>query len=115
LFGLGLSGSVEDAAFKECIKASQIDEPKITEGTLGDIVKLYPANTRQLRFSTGDSLFDRAAAWYADNMYLAPRRRFTAAAAKLRPVFVYVFEEFIHGDSPKLSGMQKLFITVSVR
>jgi hypothetical protein len=78
---------------------------KITKGTLDDMVKLYPANMKQLRFSTGDSLFDRAAAWYADNMYLTPRRRFTATALRLPPVFIYLFEEFIPGDSSKLGGM----------
>jgi hypothetical protein len=111
LFGLGLSGSAEDAAFKQFVKASQINPSMITEDTLDDIVKLYPANTRQLRFFTGDSLFDRAAAWYADSMYLAPRRRFTAAAANMQPVFTYFFDEFIPGDSLKLGGKWKLFIS----
>ena len=115
MFGLGLSGSAEDAAFKQFIKASQIDESKITERTLDDIVNFYPANTTQLQFTTGDSLFDRAAAWYADSMFLASRRRFTAAAAKLQPVYTYYFTEFIPGDSPKLGGEWELLIIVSIR
>ena len=104
LFGLGLSGSAEVAAFEQFVKASQIDESKITQDTLDEIVQAYPANTEQMRFSTGDSLFDRAATWYCDNMFLAPRRRFTAVAAKLQPVFTYFFTEFVPGDSPKLGG-----------
>ncbi|KAI9439879.1 Alpha/Beta hydrolase protein [Lactarius indigo] len=54
-------------AFEKFVGASQIDESKITQDTLDDILELYPANTKQLQFSTGDSLFDRAAAWYGDN------------------------------------------------
>jgi hypothetical protein len=86
------------------VKASVIDESKITQDTLDEIVHAYPANTEQLSFSTGDSLFDRAAAWYGDSMFLAPRRRFIAAAAKLQPVFTYFFKEFVPGDSPELGS-----------
>jgi len=99
-----LSGSAEVAAFEQFVKASQIDESKVTQDTLYEIVHAYPANTEQMPFSTSDSLFDRAAAWYGDSMFLAPRRRFTAAAAKLQPVFTYLFTEFVPGDSPKLGG-----------
>ncbi|KAI9463333.1 alpha/beta-hydrolase [Lactarius psammicola] len=102
LFGLGLSGRAEDAAFGQFVRASQIDESKITQDTLNDILELYPANTKQLPFSTGDSLFDRAAAWYGDNMFLSARRRFTDAAAKRQPVFSYLFTEFVPDDPPKL-------------
>lgn len=90
------------------MKASNIDESKITHDTLNEILHAYPANTEQLAFSTGDSLFDRATAWYGDSMFLAPRRRFTAAAAKLQPVFAYFFTEFVPGDSPKLGGTRAL-------
>ncbi|KAI0303618.1 alpha/beta-hydrolase [Multifurca ochricompacta] len=108
LFGLGLSGNAEDTAFERFVRASQIDESKITQDTLEEILGYYPANTKQLLFSTGDSLFDRAAAWYGDSMFLATRRRFTAAAARVQPVFTYFFTEFIPDDSPKL-GAQALF------
>jgi hypothetical protein len=106
LFGLGLSGRAEVEAFERFVKASQIDESKVTQGTLDEIVRLYPANTEQLPFSSGDSLFDRAAAWYGDSMFLAPRRRFTAAlaAAKCQPIFTYLFTEFVPGDTPRLGG-----------
>jgi hypothetical protein len=72
-------------------------------------LELYPANTKQLPFSTGDSLFDRAAAWYGDNMFLSARRRFTVAAARRQPVFSYLFTEFLSGDSPKLGG-KRIFV-----
>ncbi|KAN0132918.1 alpha/beta-hydrolase [Lactarius tabidus] len=102
LFGLGLSGRAEDAAFEQFVRASQIDESKVTQDVLDDILELYPANTQQLPFSTGDSLFDRAAAWYGDNMFLSARRRFTSSAEKRQPVFSYLFKEFVPGDSPEL-------------
>ena len=86
------------------MKATTIDESKITQDTLDKIVHAYPANTEQLPFSTGDSLFDRASAWFGDSVFLAARRRFTVAAAKLQPVFTYLFTEFVPGDSPKLGG-----------
>lgn len=86
------------------MRASLIDGSKVDQDTLNEIVLAYPANTEQLPFSTGDSLFDRAAAWYGDIMYLAPRRYLTAAAAKLQPVFTYFFTEFVPGDSTKLGG-----------
>lgn len=99
-----MSGSAEVTAFNQFVKASTIDDSKITQDTLDEIVHAYPANTEQLSSSTGDSLFDRVASWYGDSMFLAPRRRFTAAAAKLQPVFAYFFTEFVPGDSPELGG-----------
>jgi hypothetical protein len=99
-----LSGSAEVEAFKDFVKASLIDDSKVVQDTLDEIVHVYPANTEQVPFSTGDSLFDRAAAWYSDSMFLAPRRRFTAAAAELQPVYTYIFTEFVPGDSPELGG-----------
>lgn len=99
-----MSGSAEVTAFEQFVKASQIDESKVVQDTLDKIVHAYPANTEQVPFSTDDSLFDRAAAWYGDSMFLAARRRFTDAAAKLQPVFTYFFTEFVPSDSPKLGG-----------
>ena len=87
------------------MKASQIDESKITQDTLNEIAGLYlAADTEQLPFSTGDLLFDRAGAWYGDSMFLAPRRRFSTAAAASQAVFAYLFAEFVPGDSPRLGG-----------
>jgi hypothetical protein len=92
-----LSGSAEVTAFENFVKASLIDESKVVQDTLDEIVSAYPANTEQVPFSTGDTLFDRAAAWYCDCMFLAPRRHFTAAAAELQPVFTISSR-----DSPEL-------------
>jgi hypothetical protein len=105
LFGLGLSGTAEVDTFERFVRASQIDESKVAQDTLDEIATLYLAtNTEQLPFSTGDFLFDRAAAWYGDSMFLAPRRRFSAAAAESQAIFVYLFTEFVPGDSPRLGG-----------
>jgi hypothetical protein len=109
LFGLGLSGTAEVDAFERFVRASQIDESKVTQDTLDEIASLYLAtNAEQLPFSTGDFLFDSAAAWYGDSMFLAPRRRFSAAAAESQAVFVYYFTEFVPGDSPRLGGTTHL-------
>jgi hypothetical protein len=49
---------------------------------------------------------------YGDSMFLAPRRRFTAAAVKLQPVFTYFFTEIVPGYSPELG---RCAYTVSMR
>jgi hypothetical protein len=96
---------MEVAALERFVKASQVDESKITQNTLDEFTRTYlMANSEPLPFSTGDSLFDGAAAWYGDSMFLAPRRRFTAAAAESQPVFAYLFTEFVPGDSLRLGG-----------
>ena len=68
--------------------------------------KLYPANDSSLggRFNTGQSLFDRAEAWYTDIMFLAPRRLFFNKAAATQTLFAYFFNEFIPGSDPVLGG-----------
>ncbi|KAI0267680.1 alpha/beta-hydrolase [Gloeopeniophorella convolvens] len=91
--GTTFSGSLS-SAFEQFIKATQIDESKITQDVLNDLVAFYPANTEQVPFSTGDSLFDRGATWYTDNMFLSARRRFTDSAAKHQSVWTYFFTEF---------------------
>ena len=45
-FLAGLSERAEDAAFEQFVRASQIDESKITQDILNDILELYPANTQ---------------------------------------------------------------------
>ena len=69
------------------------------------IFELYPVNDTSLGapFNTGDSLFDRAAAWYGDNMFLAPRRFFFDRAADKMPMRAYHFREFLPGD-PIIDG-----------
>jgi carboxylesterase type B len=68
------------------------------------ILELWPANDLLLGapFNTGDSLFDRAEAWYTDEMFLAPRRLFFENAASLQPMFAYYFKEFFPGDNVTL-------------
>ena len=74
------------------------------------IHELYPANDPSLggAFNTGDSLFDRAEAWYTDNMFLSPRRLFYHKAASMQPLFAYFFKEFIPGQNPFNGGESRL-------
>lgn len=78
----------------------------MAQSTFDKTLSLYPANDSSLGapFNTGDSLFDRAEAWYTDNMYLAARRLLFQKAAPLQPLFGYFFREFIPGNDPTLGG-----------
>lgn len=78
----------------------------ITSDVLTKFHEFYPANdsAEGAPFNTGDSLFDRAAAWYGDFMFLSARRRFIEAAASHQPTFVYHFREFIPGNDVTLGG-----------
>jgi len=102
--GLGLSGAAETAAFDNFIGNLILDNRTLSKATIDGIHSLYPANdpANGAPFNTGDSLFDRAEAWYTDNMFLAPRRLFFDKAAALQPIFAYHFEEFIPGNNPTL-------------
>ena len=101
-----MSGPEEAARFDEYIGALILDNRTLTTDVLDEINKLYPANDSSLggRFNTGDSLFDRAEAWYTDNMYLAPRRLFFNRAAGSQNLFAYFFNEFFPGDNPVNGG-----------
>ncbi|OBZ79051.1 Lipase 3 [Grifola frondosa] len=81
-----------------------IDPSTVTSDVLDTINAFYPANDSSLggAFNTGDSLFDRAEAWYTDNMYLSPRRLLFSKAAPLQQLFAYFFTEFIPGNDPSL-------------
>ncbi|TFK95046.1 alpha/beta-hydrolase [Polyporus arcularius HHB13444] len=109
--GTTFSGSVknvtvapdeETAAFDTFLKKLFIDPSTISQDVFDTINKLYPANDSSLggAFNTGDSLFDRAEAWYTDNQYLSPRRLLFHKAAPLQPLFAYFFKEFIPGQDP---------------
>jgi len=100
-------GLTEDEAFDQFIGGLILDNRTLTTDVLDTIHALYPANDSSLGgpFNTGDSLFDRAEAWYTDNMFLAPRRLFFDKAADLQPLHVYYFAEFIPGENPIL-GVQ---------
>ncbi|KAI0699381.1 alpha/beta-hydrolase [Cerioporus squamosus] len=92
----------ETAAFDTFIKKLFIDPSTISQDVFDTINTFYPANDSSLggAFNTGDSLFDRAEAWYTDNMYLSPRRLLFHKAAPLQPLFAYFFKEFIPGQDP---------------
>lgn len=103
---LNLTSSDEDAAFDNYTLNLFVDNRTITPYVLTGIRKNYPANdsTAGAPFNTGDSLYDRAASWYTDEMYLAPRRLFFDKAASLQPLFGYYFTEFIPGNDPSRGG-----------
>ena len=96
----------ETAAFDTFIRRLFIDPSTITEDVFDSINQFYPANDSSLGgvFNSGDSLFDRAEAWYTDNMYLSPRRLLFHKAAPLQPLFAYFFKEQIPGQDPTLGG-----------
>ena len=102
----------EDQAFNNFIGNLILDNRTLTADVLDKIDELYPANdpANGAPFNTGDSLFDRAEAWYTVNMYLAPRRLFfdKAAGMSSQPFFAYFFDEFIPGNDPTLGGMLQL-------
>ncbi|KAI0361028.1 alpha/beta-hydrolase [Trametes cingulata] len=100
--GLNVPPAQENATFDSFIKRLFIDPSTITQDVLNTINSFYPPNDRSLGapFNTGDSLFDRAEAWYTDNMYLSPRRLLFNKAAPLQPLFGYSFREFIPGQDP---------------
>ncbi|KAF7330246.1 Carboxylic ester hydrolase [Mycena venus] len=101
---LGLSGTAEDNAFKQFIGHLVIDNSTLTPDMFAKTLALFPANDPALGapFNTGDSLFDRAEAWYTDIMFLTPRRSFFQHAAPLQNMFAYYFREFIPGNDPSL-------------
>jgi hypothetical protein len=106
-----MSPAEEDARFDEFIGALILDNRTLTTDVLDEFHKLYPANDSSLggAFNTGDSLFDRAEAWYTDNMYLSPRRLFFNKAAPSQPLFAYFFTEFFPGNNPVNGGEPILF------
>ena len=97
----------EDDAFDNFIRNLLIDPSTVTNTTMSRIRGLYPANSTQngAPHATGNSLFDRAAAWYTDNMFLGPRRLlFDRAAILGQKLFAYHFAEFYPGGNPTLGG-----------
>jgi hypothetical protein len=107
LRGFQLSPEEEDTVFDGFIGRLVIDNSTLTRDVLDEFHGLFQRNDRTLGapFNTGDSLFDRGATWYTDNMFLAPRRLFSEYAASLQPTFAYYFKEFIPGNDPSLGGV----------
>ena len=104
--GLNLTGTAEDAAFANFIGHLVIDNSTLTTDVLNEIHTLWPANDPSLGapFNTGDFLFDRAEAWYTDEMFLSPRRFFFQHASAVMPMFAYYFREFIPGNNIAQGG-----------
>lgn len=102
VLNLGLSGEAETAAFVNFIGHLVIDNSTLTPDVINEFLRLFPANDPTLGapFNTGDSLFDRAAAWYTDQMFLSVRRFFFQHASAHQPMFGYYFGEFIPGNNP---------------
>ena len=67
---LNLSSSKKSTAFNNYISNLVIDNSLLTPDIVADIHKHYPAHdsTARGRFHTGDSLHDRAASWYTDEI-----------------------------------------------
>jgi len=101
---LGLVGAAQDNSFEQFIGHLVIDNSTLTPDVYAKSLALFPANDPALGapFNTGDSLFDRAAAWYTDIMFLTPRRFFFQHGAPLQKMFAYYFREFIPGNDPSL-------------
>ena len=112
---LSVPSSEEDSVFDTFIKNLLIDPTTVTDDVFDTINTLYPANDSSLGgpFNTGDSLFDRAEAWYADNMFLSARRLLFHKAASLQPLFGYFFTEFIPGQDPTLGGTSSCYCFAS--
>src|ERR1700761_700217 len=93
--GLGLTGAAQDVGFQNFIGHLVIDNSTIKPDIYAKTLALFPANDPALGapFNTGDSLFDRAEAWYTDNMFLSPRRNFFQKASSMQPMFAYYFRE----------------------
>lgn len=117
LRGLKLSADAENAAFVNFIGHCMIDNSTLTADVVAQTEQLFPANDPSLGapFNTGDSLFDRAAAWYTDNMFLSARRLFFEKAGQLQPMFAYYFREFIPGNNPSNGGRWKLDVVASIQ
>lgn len=96
----------EDEALDQFIGELILDNSTLTRDVLEKINSLYPANDSILDapYNTGDSLFDRAAAFYGDNMFHAARRLFFDKAADIQPLFGYHFTEFIPGNNITFGG-----------
>ncbi|KAF8907247.1 alpha/beta-hydrolase [Gymnopilus junonius] len=102
--GLGLTGTAQTDAFINFIGHLVIDNSTLSSDVMNQFIKFFPANDPTLGapFNTGDSLFDRAEAWYTDQMFLSPRRFWFQHASAVMPMFAYYFGEFIPGNDISL-------------
>jgi hypothetical protein len=114
--GLNLTGQAQDSRLDDFIRGLFIDNTTLTQTTFSSIHALYRENDTSLGepFNTGDSLFDRAAAFYTDAMFLGPRRLFFEHGSDLQPMFAYHFREFIPGSDVTLGGKALFLPSVSI-
>jgi len=112
------AGPAQDARFSTYIRQLLIDDSLLTPTILAQFSTMYRANDSTLGapFNTGDGLFDRAAAWYTDTMFLGPRRLLLDQIAPRglgvsevevseRPssnAWVYHFRELVPGNDPSM-------------
>lgn len=103
---LNLTGQAQNSRLDDYIRALLIDGTTLTQDVLDEIHELYKENDTSLGgpFNTGDPLFDRASAFYTDEMFLGPRRLFFQHGSDLQPMFAYHFTEFIPGNEIELGG-----------
>ena len=104
---LSLPTDEENAAFNNFIRKLMIDPSTITNETFDGIHGLFPSDSRAngAPFATGDSLYDRAEAWYTNQNFHGPRRLlFNKGASLSQKLFAYAFREFIPGNDPSLGG-----------
>jgi len=102
----------QDAAFQSFIGHLVIDNSTIKPDVYTKTLALSSANNPALGapFNAGDSLFDRAEAWYTDN-FLSPPRNFFQQASLVQPMFAYYFREFIPGTRCASSSARRCTAT----
>jgi hypothetical protein len=112
LLGQNLTGKAQAAAFDTLVRELVIDNSTVTQDVLDRLKAFFPANDPTLGapFNTGDSLFDRVAAYYTDEMFLSPRRLWFEHGSSQQPMFAYYFREFIPGNDPTLGGELMLLL-----
>ncbi|KZV96649.1 alpha/beta-hydrolase [Exidia glandulosa HHB12029] len=94
--------AIEDANFETYIRGLVLDPGTISNSTVRTIQSTYPKddpkNGAPYNNGAGFSLFDRGAAFYTDEEYLAPRRLFFDKAASAGiTLFAYLFAEPVPG------------------
>ncbi|KAG6840670.1 hypothetical protein C0991_005175 [Blastosporella zonata] len=89
-----------------CLRAVPFETLMSISNVLSRLMTLFPQGdpSEGAPFSTGNTLFNRAEAWYTDQMFLGPRRLFFEHAAQGQDVFGYYFGEFIPGEDVNFGG-----------
>jgi hypothetical protein len=111
-----VTGQAQNSRLDDLIRGLVIDNTTLSQHTFSQIHALFRENDTSLGtpFDTGDSLFDRAAAFYTDGMFLGPRRLFFKHGSDLQPMFAYHFREFIPGSDVSLGGISLVLLSVRI-